>query len=107
LSGCSRNTTWREAAESRDYSSGQLVGIDLDRRRSVFCRIYAVGELLPSVRIDNDRAALLREVGKAGPGASAAIEATYGWYWAASHAVAADVRGERRQIAESSNHLAV
>lgn len=67
---------------SRDYSSGQLVGIDLHRRRSVICRIDAVGEVLESVRIDNDRAALLREVGKAGPGAPVAIEATYGWYWA-------------------------
>jgi transposase len=67
---------------SRDYSSGQLVGIDLHRRRSVICRMSAEGEVLESVRIENDRAALLREVGKAGPGAPVAIEATYGWYWA-------------------------
>ena len=67
---------------SRDYSSGQLVGIDLHRRRSVICRMSAEGEVLESVRIDSDRAALLREVSKAGPGAPVAIEATYGWYWA-------------------------
>jgi transposase len=42
----------------------------------------ADGEVLESVRIDNDRTALLREVGKAGVGAPVAIEATYGWYWA-------------------------
>ena len=51
---------------SRDYSSGQLVGIDLHRRRSVICRLDADGEVVESVRIDNDRAALLREVAKAG-----------------------------------------
>lgn len=67
---------------SQDYASGQFVGIDLHRRRSVICRMDADGEVLESVRIDNDRAALLREVGKAGPGARVAIEATYGWYWA-------------------------
>jgi transposase len=67
---------------SREYVSGQVVGIDLHRRRSVICRLGAAGEVLESVRIDNDRAALLREVGKAGPGAPVAIEATYGWYWA-------------------------
>ena len=67
---------------SRDYSSGQLVGIDLHRRRSVICRMTAEGEVLESVRIENDRAALLREVGRAGAGVPAAIEATYGWYWA-------------------------
>jgi hypothetical protein len=63
---------------SRDYSSGPLVGIDLHRRRSVICRMNAAGEVLGSVRIENDRAALLREVGKAGAGAPVAIEATYG-----------------------------
>jgi transposase len=67
---------------SRDYSSGQLVGIDLHRRRSVICRMSAEGEVLESVRIDNDRARLLQEVAKAGAGAPVAIEATYGWYWA-------------------------
>ena len=67
---------------SRDYSSGQFVGIDLHRRRSVICRMSAEGEVLESVRIDNDRAALLREVSKAGFGAPVALEATYGWYWA-------------------------
>jgi hypothetical protein len=36
--------------------------------------------VLESVQIENDRAILLREVAKAGPGAPVAIEATYGWY---------------------------
>jgi len=67
---------------SRDYASGQVVGIDLHRRRSVICRMGADGEVVESVRIDNDRSALLREVAKAGGGAQVAIEATYGWYWA-------------------------
>jgi hypothetical protein len=67
---------------SRDYSSGQFVGIDLHRRRSVICRMSAEGVVLESVRIENDCAALLREVGKAGAGAPVAIEATYGLYWA-------------------------
>jgi transposase len=67
---------------SRDDSSGQFVGIDLHRRRSVICRMSAQGEVLESVRIENDRAALLREVSKPGAGAPVAIEATYGRYWA-------------------------
>src|SRR5947209_11678788 len=40
------------------------------------------GEVVGEVRIDNDPDRLLREVGKAGPGAHVALEATYGWYWA-------------------------
>jgi transposase len=67
---------------SRDYASGQFVGIDLHRGRSVICRMDADGEVLESARIENDRSTLLREVGKAGSGAPVAIEATYGWYWA-------------------------
>jgi transposase len=67
---------------SRDYSSGRSVGIDLHRRRSVIRRMSAEGEVIESVRIENDRAALLREVSKAVAGAPVAIEATYGWYWA-------------------------
>jgi hypothetical protein len=78
---------------SRDYSSGQFVGIDVHRRRSVICRMGAEGVVLESVRIDNDRAALLREVAKAGPGAPVALEATYGWYWAVDVLQEHGVRG--------------
>jgi hypothetical protein len=67
---------------SRDYASGQFVGIDLHRRRSVISRMSTEGEVLEWVRIDNDRAALLREVAKAGPDARVGLDATYGWYWA-------------------------
>jgi hypothetical protein len=39
--------TGGEAAVSRDYASGQLVGIDLHRRRSVICRLTASACELP------------------------------------------------------------
>jgi hypothetical protein len=42
----------------------------------------AAGAVLECVQIDNSAAALVAEVGKAGPGAPVAVEATYGWYWA-------------------------
>src|SRR4029453_18948272 len=41
------------------------------------------GEVLECVRIDNDPVALSLEVAKAGPDSEVAVEATYGWYWAA------------------------
>ena len=61
---------------------GQIVGVDLHLHRSVISRIDGRGREVETVRIDNDRAALVSEVGKAGAGAQVAIEATYGWYWA-------------------------
>ena len=61
----------------------QYVGIDLHRRRSVIVRATAEGEVLECVRIDNDPVALSLEVAKAGPNPEVALEATYGWYWAA------------------------
>ena len=67
---------------SQGYASAEFVGIDLHRRRSVICRMSPDGEVVGEVRIDNDPDRLLREVGKAGPGAHVALEATYGWYWA-------------------------
>lgn len=60
----------------------QFVGVDLARRRSVIARMDAEGSVLECVQIDNSPAALIGEVGKAGPGAPVAVEATYGWYWA-------------------------
>jgi hypothetical protein len=61
----------------------QYVGIDLHRRRSVIVRMTPQGEVLETVRIDNDPVALSLELAKAGPDPEVVLEATYGWYWAA------------------------
>jgi transposase len=61
----------------------QYVGIDLHRRRSVIVRMTAAGEVLQTVRVDNDPVALSLELAKAGPDPEVVLEATYGWYWAA------------------------
>jgi transposase len=61
----------------------QYVGIDLHRRRSVIVRMTEDGEVLDTVRIVNDPVALSLELAKAGPDPEVALEATYGWYWAA------------------------
>src|SRR4029453_7424914 len=60
----------------------QYVGIDLHRRRSVTARMTGEGEVLETVRIDNDPVALSLELAKAGPDPEVVLEATYGWYWA-------------------------
>jgi transposase len=39
--------------------------------------------------VENSVLALVEQVGKAGPGAPVAIEATYGWYWAVDALTAA------------------
>ena len=61
----------------------QYVGIDLHRRRSVIVRMSESGEVLSTVRIDNDPVALSLAVAEAGPNPEVALEACYGWYWAA------------------------
>jgi Transposase len=61
----------------------QYVGIDLHRRRSVIVRMTPAGEVLETVRVDNDPVALSLELAKAGPDPEVVLEATYGWYWAA------------------------
>ena len=61
----------------------QYVGIDLHRRRSVIVRMTSDGEVLETVRVDNDPVALSLELAKAGPDPEVVLEATYGWYWAA------------------------
>jgi transposase len=61
----------------------QYVGIDLHRRRSVIVRTDSAGEVLEAVRIDNDPVRLAAEIAKAGPEPEVALEATFGWYWAA------------------------
>jgi transposase len=61
----------------------QFVGIDLHRRSSVIVRMTGGGQVLETVRIDNDPVALSLELAKAGPDPEVVLEATYGWYWAA------------------------
>ncbi len=62
--------------------ASQYVAIDLHRRRSVIVRQTPEGEVVDTVRIDNDPVALSCEVAKAGPDPEVVLEATYGWYWA-------------------------
>src|SRR5512132_2573193 len=59
------------------------VGIDLHRRRSVIVPLTPDGEVLETVRVDNDPVALSLALAKAGPDPEVVLEATYGWYWAA------------------------
>jgi transposase len=61
----------------------QYVGIDLHRRRSVIVRMNDAGEVLEVSKIDNDPLALAMAVAEAGPDPEVALEACYGWYWAA------------------------
>ncbi len=61
----------------------QYVGIDLHRRRSVIVRMNDAGEVLDVSRIENDPVALAMTVAEAGPDPEVALEACYGWYWAA------------------------
>jgi transposase len=70
--------------------SGQVVGVDLHRRRSVIVRIDAVtGEQLDCVRIETSRAKWVTGVRTAGAAARGAIAATFGWYWAVDTLLAA------------------
>ena len=61
----------------------EYVGIDLHRRRSVIVRITESGEVLETVRVDNDPLSFVRAVMHEDPNPEVALEATYGWYWAA------------------------
>ena len=60
----------------------RYVGIDLHRRRSVIVRQTPDGQVVDTVRIDNDPVALSCAIAEAGPDPEVVIEATYGWYWA-------------------------
>ncbi len=62
---------------------GSYVGIDLHRRRSVVVVLNADGDRVSWSRIDNSPVELARELTAAGPDAEVAMEATWGWYWAA------------------------
>ena len=61
----------------------QYVGIDLHRRRSVIVRMSDAGEVLGVSKVANDPLALSMAVAEAGPDPEVALEACYGWYWAA------------------------
>src|SRR5918995_6503439 len=62
---------------------GSYVGIDLHRRRSVVVVLNEDGDRVSWCRIDNTPAALVAELTAAGPDAEVAMEACWGWYWAA------------------------
>jgi Transposase len=63
---------------------GSYVGIDLHRRRSVVVVLNGDGQRVSWSRIDNTPANLAAEIVAAGgPDAEMAMEATWGWYWAA------------------------
>ena len=62
---------------------GSYVGIDLHRRRSVIVVLNDDGDRVSWCRIDNTPANLAAEVVAAGADAEVAMEATWGWYWAA------------------------
>jgi transposase len=61
----------------------QYVGIDLHRRRSVIVRVSEDGQVLGVDQVVNDPVEFAAAVAKAGPDPEVALEATYGWYWAA------------------------
>ena len=67
----------------QEQVSRQYVGIDLHRRRSVIVRMDAEGKILGIDQVDNDPVEFAMAVAKAGPDPEVALEATYGWYWAA------------------------
>ena len=63
---------------------GSYVGIDLHRRRSVIVVLNDDGDRVSWSRIDNTPANLAAEIVAAGGRrAEVAMEATWGWYWAA------------------------
>src|SRR6187431_3296177 len=63
---------------------GSYVGIDLHRRRSVVVVLNDDGDRGSWSRIDNTPVNLASEIVAAGgPDAEVAMEACWGWYWAA------------------------
>jgi transposase len=71
------------------YDGGQVVGMDLHRRRSVLVRMTGDGRKLETSQITNSPAELRRVIGRAGRCPRVVLEATYGWYWAADTLAAA------------------
>ena len=64
-------------------SRQQYVGIDLHRRRSVIVRIDDTGKVLGKRQVLNDPVEFSLAMAEAGEGPEVALEATYGYYWAA------------------------
>ena len=64
---------------SAEYDGHQVVGIDLHRRRTVMVRMTRAGQVLDTVRIENDPLALAAEIARAGEHPEVVLEATYGW----------------------------
>jgi transposase len=63
---------------------GSYVGIDLHRQRSVVVVLNEDGDRVSCSRIDNTPENLALEIAAAGgPEAEVAMEACWGWYWAA------------------------
>ena len=67
----------------QEQVSRQFVGIDLHHPRSVIVRLDQAGKLLGIVRVDNDPVQFALAMAEAGEGPEVALEATYGYYWAA------------------------
>ena len=67
----------------QEQVSRQYVGIDLHRRRSVIVRIDDAGKVLGTARVENDPVEFALAMAEAGEGPEVALEATYGFYWAA------------------------
>jgi transposase len=63
--------------------SRQYVGIDLHRRRSVIVRMDEDGKVLGTQQVYNDPVEFALALAEAGEGPEVALEATYGYYWAA------------------------
>lgn len=61
----------------------RYVGIDLHRRRSVIVRLDEDGTVLDTSHVDNDPLEFVRGVTSGEEDLEVALEATYGWYWAA------------------------
>jgi transposase len=64
------------------YAGKQIVGIDVNRRRSVLVRMTGAGQRLETVRISNGPEYLPAVMTRAGEPPEVVLEATYGWYWA-------------------------
>jgi hypothetical protein len=71
------------------YDGRQVVGMDLQWRRSVLVRMAGDGGKLETSQITNSPAELRRVIGRAGVSPGVVLEATYGWYWAADTLAAA------------------
>jgi len=71
------------------YAGGEIVGMDLHRRRSVLVRMAADGRKLETARITNSPAGLRRVIAQAGKRPRVVLEATYGWQGAADTLAAA------------------